>query len=187
MNTPPVISGIIFALVLSIQITHGDEMRVFGFICVIISACTTTEKQTVDEVCVDASVDGHELLYQGRAYSDMEGDSLIIDNEEDWLFFQEGVSFPTTTDTLVRNDIDWTQEQVIVASAFVPSTCGLYTQIADSCIKEDVSFVQLVVDDFSGNCEGVCQTEDQVLLIVAAPIGEVNVQTTIIPTCKEEG
>ena len=162
-------------------------MRVFGFICLLSTACTNTEKETVEEVCVDASSDGHELLYQGRAYAEIEGDSLIIDNEEDWALFQEGVSFPTTAETLARTEIDWTQEQVVVASAQVDATCGLYTQIADSCTKDDVSILQLAVDDFSGSCENTCEAEDQVLLIVAAPLGEVDVQTTIVPTCKEEG
>lgn len=162
-------------------------MRSFGFTCMLIAACTTTEKQTVEEICVDASTEGHETLYQGRAYSDIEGDSLIIDTQEDWALFQESLSLPTTTDTLTRTDIDWTQEQVVVASAFVASTCGLYTQVSDSCTKEETSFVQLVVDDFSGSCESVCDAEDQVLLIVAIPIAEVQVETTIVPTCKEEG
>ena len=162
-------------------------MRSFGFMCMLVAACTTTEKQTVEEICVDANIDGHETLYQGRAYSDIEGDYLIIDTQEAWLLFQESLSLPTETDALTRTDIDWTQEQVAVASAFVASTCGLYTQVSDSCTKEDISFVQLVVDDFSGSCESVCDAEDQVLLIAAIPIGEVQVDTTIVPTCKEEG
>ena len=162
-------------------------MRSFVFACILSTACTNTEKQTVDEVCVDASIEGHETLYQGRAYSDIEGDSLIIDTEEEWSLFQESLLLPTTTDSLVRTDIDWTQEQVVVASTHVASTCGLYTQIADSCTKEDALLVQLVVDDFSGSCESVCEAEDQVLLIAAVPIGEVRVETTIVPTCKEEG
>ena len=162
-------------------------MTRLGFIAILTMACTTTEKQTVDELCVDASIDGHEILYQGRAYSDIEGDSLIIETEEEWSLFQENLSLATTTDALVRTDIDWTQEHVVVASAFVASTCGLYTQISDTCTKEDVSIVQLVVDDFSGSCESVCDAEDQVLLIAAVPLGEVQVETTIVPTCKEEG
>ena len=162
-------------------------MRPFVFACILSTACTNTEKQTVEEICIDASIDGHETLYQGRAYSDIEGDSLIIDTQEAWVLFQESLSLPTSTDTLARTDIDWTQEQVAVASAFVASTCGLYTQVSDSCTKEEISFVQLVVDDFSGSCESVCDAEDQVLLIAVVPIGEVQVETTIVPTCKEEG
>jgi len=150
-------------------------------------ACNTPEKQTVDEVCVDASTEGHDVLYQGRAYFDMDGDALVIENEEDWVIFQEGLMLATTADTLLRTEMDWTQEQVVVASAHVASTCGLYTQIADSCTKDNVSILQLVVDDFSGSCESVCDAEDQVLLIVALPLGETEVQSTIVPTCKEEG
>lgn len=162
-------------------------MRVLGFFSLLIAACSTTEKETVDEVCIDESIEDHVILVQGRASSEIEGDALIIENEEDWLLFQESISLPSTTDTFVRTDIDWTQEQVVVASAFVASTCGLHTQISGSCTIEDVSVVQLVVDDFSGTCQSVCETEDQVVLVVAAPIGDVSVQTTVVPTCKEEG
>lgn len=162
-------------------------MRVFGFIGLLSIACSNTSKETVVEVCVDESRDGHEQLYQGQAYVEIDGDSLVIDNEEDWVLFQEGVSFSTTTDNFARTEIDWTQERVVVASAQVDATCGLYTQIADSCSIDDVSIVQLAVDDFSGSCENTCEAEDQVLLIVATPLGEVDVQTTIVPTCKEEG
>ena len=159
-------------------------MREIVFVLALTTACNTTEKETVEEVCLDASTAGHEVLYQGRAYYDMEGDSLVLSNDEDWTTFQENL---TPTDSLLRTDMDWTQEQVVVASTHVASTCGLYTQIAASCTKEDVSVLQLVVDDFSGSCESVCDAEDQVLLIVAVPVGETEVQTTIVPTCKEEG
>ena len=162
-------------------------MRNLAFICLFAMACNTTEKETVDEICVDANTDGHETLYQGRSFYDMEGDSLVIETEEDWALFQESLILATTSDTLVRTDIDWTQEQVVVASTHVGSTCGLYTQIAASCTKDDISYLQLAVDDFSGSCDWVCDAEDQVLLIVAVPIGDVEVQTTIVPTCKEEG
>ena len=162
-------------------------MREIVFVLALATACNTTEKETVEEVCVDASTEGHDVLYQGRAYYDMEGDSLVLGNEEDWVSFQESLILATTADTLQRTDMDWTQEQVVVASTHVASTCGLYTQIATSCTKDDISVLQLVVDDFSGSCEYACDAEDQVLLIVAVPVGDVDVQTTIVPTCKEEG
>ena len=141
----------------------------------------------VEEICLDVGSEGHEVLYQGRAFSEIEGDSLVIDSEEDWTNFIETLGFTSDTDFLIRDEIDWTQELVVVASTQVDATCGLYTQIADSCTKDGVSIVQLAVDDFSGSCEQACEAEDQVLLIVAVPTGEVQVETQIVPTCKEEG
>ena len=162
-------------------------MKLLGLIAFLIGGCATTEKEKIEEICTDSSTEGHEILYQGRAYFDMEGDTLIIDSEEAWALFQESVLLSSDSDSFLRTDIDWPQEQVVVASAFVASTCGLYIQTADSCTKDDSATLQLVVDDFSGSCETVCEAEDQVLLVAAVPLGEVDVHTTIVPTCKEEG
>ena len=165
-------------------------MREIAFVLVLATACNTTAKETVEEVCVDASTDGHEVLYQGQAYYDMDGDSLVLTNEEDWMSFQESLILPTTTDTLLRTEMDWTEEQIVVASTHVASTCGLYTQVASSCTKDDISVLQLVVDDFSGSCENVCEASDQVLLIVvitstlfwALPAFSVSIQHLSLPS-----
>ena len=150
-------------------------------------SCSTTKEPQAESICGEESTNGHEILYHGRAYIEITGESLIIEDEDTWLVFQENLIFGTETDSLTRTDIDWNSEQIAIASAYVPSTCGLHPQLYESCIINDVHTLQLVVDDFSGSCDYACDAEDQVILIVAVPTGETNIQSTIIPTCKEEG
>ena len=162
-------------------------MKQYIWICCLSISCSTTKEPQAESICEDMSAEGHEVLYQGRAYIDITESSMHIQDEETWTTFQENVMLATDTDSFTRTEIDWSNEQVLVASTHMASTCGLHTQLYESCIIDNTHTLQLVVDDFSGSCDYACDAEDQVLLVVATPIGDIDIQSTIIPTCKEEG
>ena len=162
-------------------------MKRFVWICCLSISCTTTKDPQAESICTDQSTEGHEILYKGRAYVEIDGNSMRIQDEEAWTTFQENESLASETDSFTRTNIDWNTEQVLVVSAYEVSTCGLHPQLYESCIIDGTHTLQLVVDDFSGSCDYACEADDQVLLVVATPLGEFNIQSTILPTCKEEG
>jgi len=143
-------------------------------------ACTGPE-----QLCLDAPAEGHEILFAAGAFAD----SLIVESgigitdQSAWDNFLGEFTTLNQGDALSRTEIDWSTEQVAVASVFVSSSCGLSVVIAETCEIDGATTVQLAVEDRSGSCRAVCDMEEQRLLIAAVPHGELRFVTEVLPAC----
>ena len=138
--------------------------------------------------CAQEDETGYEVLFSGGAYVDnlWNETSLIIQDQEAWDSFVDMLSFVQQSDSLPRDTFDWSTEQVVVASAFESSTCGLSVTVATSCIIDSQPTVYLEVEDSSGGCQSVCDAEGQVIYVVVLP-AEVtpNVLVNMTSACDQ--
>ena len=114
------------------------------------------------EICEHVDAEAFEVLFQGNAYADSlrEGDGTVIDNDQDWQAFLAELVPNEVGAAPSRTNIDFSIEQVVVASYYMSSTCGLEIIDVESCPSTENVHLCMVVDDSSYQCDGACDAGD---------------------------